>query len=180
MPKQKLQDDRPIRQKLGVVAVAGDPVTTKLAAALADKAPVVDSSEAKQAAKDHRKRVAEHEVYALLSRAATSGELPHLDELNRFNLTQANRQKIIATARRIKHEAESPLKAEEERDNRGVVRVTGYTSPVHLAKQMAWEVTEEILASQSSTWETQDEIEARQAANDSEAVAAKVWQAAHS
>lgn len=175
MPKQKLQDDKPIRQKLGVVAVGGDPHSTKLAAALADKAPVVNSEESKQFAKDLRKKIASHPVYALLSRAATSGELPHQDELASLNLTQSNRQKLIATARRIKHEAESPLKADEERDKHGVVRVTGYTSPVHLAKQMAWDVAEEVIKSLPSNHETQQEQADRQAANDSEAVADRVW-----
>jgi hypothetical protein len=175
MPKQKLQDERPIRQKLGVVAVAGDPTTNRLVGALADAQSLDSSEETKAKAKDLRKRIANGAVYGLLSRAAATGELPHTDELDRLNISQKSRQKLVAAARRIKHEAESPVRADEERDSRGRVKVTGYTHPQHAAKSMAWDLSEEIHSEQRSDWETKDEIEARQAANNSEAVADAVW-----
>lgn len=183
MPKQKLQDDRPIRQRLGVVAVAGDPVTSKLAGALADAAsgaPESDTEEASKAAKAHRKRVEQHPIYALLKRAATSGELPHSDELAALNVTPKARNKIDMAARRIVREAQSPVEADEQPDKRGKVKAVGYTSPAYLARSMAWDQAETFIKALPSNHETREETADRQAANNGDAVASKVWQAAHS
>lgn len=178
MPKQKLQDDKPIRQELGVVAVAGDPHTSKLAAALGDLSSTLSdqaTEEDRKAKKDFDKRVNGHPIYHLLKRAATSGELPHSDELAALNVTTKARNKIDMAARRIAREAASIPEADEAVDRNGKAQVRGYTSPAYAARSMAWDQAETFIKALPSNHETSQETQARQAANDSEAVADRVW-----
>lgn len=130
-----------------------------------------DNAAKGKAQKELEKRIAGHPIYTLLHRAASGGDLPFPDELRSLNVTPKRRNEIMAAARRIQHEAESPPEADEVKTRSGKVKVQGVTSAAFLARSMAWDKAEQFIKALPSQHETQEETATRQAEMDPEAVA---------